>query len=397
MSASSSINSASLHTRSQRCIATDAVDNPSSANVLGLGVALPQLIMQQDEIEHALAGQWRLRGEGLARWRRICGGAGIERRHVVLSLDEVIALSTAERMARYESLAPPLAEHAARNALLRSGLTAEKVTDLVVVSCTGLASPGLDVAIIHRLGLPETVRRTMIGFMGCFGAINGLRSAVGTCAADPSSIVLVVCCELCSLHVRDDPRAENQVACALFGDGAAAAIVAGQSSCETRRIDTLVSERSLSSDDHLQPVRPIGQLTFGHSRLIAASEELMSWRITDRGFAMTLAREVPGVLRDSIGDFVNEASKTMPRAIVPHPGGSGVLDAIESALPRELVSGIDDARAILRTCGNMSSGTILFVLEKMLRESSSGTLPALLLAFGPGLTIESIALLPWRG
>lgn len=351
------------------------------------------MILPQTQIEREFAALWQLRGRELDRWQRICRGAGIDERHGVLPITDAIKCSTAERMQQYESHAPPIAERAAWDAIECAGISADRITDLVVVSCTGFAAPGLDVALMKRLGLRETVRRTMIGFMGCFGAINGLRSAATTCAADPNAVTLVVCCELCSLHVRDDPRPDNQVACALFGDGAAAAIVGGEASI------------AASGAGYQQPEgRPLGRLTMGHSRLIANTESLMSWRMTDAGFAMTLGRDVPAVLRDAIRSFVDEArsllpecapgagtfSEGVPRTIVPHPGGPGVLSAIEQALPTSLAPGIDRARATLRRFGNMSSGTVLFVLQQLLAEQGRQCRPAMMLAFGPGLTMESI-------
>jgi alkylresorcinol/alkylpyrone synthase len=220
--------------------------------------------------------------------------------------------------------------------------------------------------------------------MGCFGAITGLRSAAGTCAADPNAVVLVVCCELCTLHLRSCTSAQNQVASALFGDGSAAALVAGDHAAANLSSHQQAVNRESSTPS-------LGRLTLGHSRVIPETDSLMSWRITDAGFSMTLAREVPSKLRETVASCVCEACEGWPHAIVPHPGGPGVLDAVETALPEHLAPGVHAARSVLRGFGNMSSGTVLFVLERLL-ETDSAHRPALLLAFGPGLTIESIEL-----
>lgn len=324
-----------------------------------------------------MAALWDLKGSALERWRRIIAGSGINQRHGVLPINEVIELSTAQRMAVYERFAPDLAAQAAAQALRASGVTAESITDLIVVSCTGFSAPGVDVALVETLGLPRTVRRTMIGFMGCFGAISGLRTAAGACAANRDCVALVVCVELCSLHMRADKDVQNQVASALFADGAAAAVVAS-----SHRDDQ-------SSDDRCGA---IGRLTTGASLLVAQGRDWMTWRITDAGFAMTLTRDVPAALRDCLSEFVAGACAKRPASFIIHPGGPGILDAADEALKLYGGLGLEASRAVLERFGNMSSATVLFVLQEALRLGHAP--PALMLAFGPGLTIESLQILP---
>jgi predicted naringenin-chalcone synthase len=350
-----------------------------SASLLGLGTALPDRRESQDAIASRLAAHWKLRGAAADRWRRINAGSGIAFRHGVAPVHDVLACSTAERMAMYERSAPPLAANAALAALADARIDPQRITDLIVVSCTGFASPGLDVALVERLGLSANVRRSMIGFMGCFGAITGLRAAVGACAADPHAAALVVCCELCSLHLRDEPSMDNLIASALFADGAAAAVVGG----ELPRTGGPVAASC-----------PLGRFNLGHSLLLPEGREWMTWRITDAGFAMTLAKEVPVALRDAIGQFVRE-STPKTRTYIVHPGGPGILDAVDSGLGLHGDGGLEHARQVLRDCGNMSSGTVLFVLQRAAATPRrSIPLPAMLLAFGPGLTIDSISLYP---
>lgn len=346
--------------------------------MLGLGLAVPALSRSQSQIEREMAELWSLHGGELARWRRIIAGSNIEKRHGVLAPAEVVHLTTAQRMAAYEQFAPALAEEAASKAMQDSGIKPAQVTDLIVVSCTGFSAPGVDVELIERLRLPRTVRRMMVGFMGCFGAISGLRTAVGTCAAGRDAIALVVCVELCSLHMRADSSAQNQVASALFADGAAAAVLSS-------------SGHSHIGDDSCSEV---GRVTAGASLVIPEGKNWMTWRITDAGFAMTLSRHVPAALATHLSAFVESTSLLRPRNFVIHPGGPGILDAAASALGADAEPGIEASRAILRNFGNMSSATILFVLREMTKMSC--TLPATLLAFGPGLTIESLQVLPPR-
>lgn len=293
-----------------------------------------------------------------------------------MPIDRVAALTTGARMQVYERHAGPLALAAAEAALGSAAVQRQCVTDLVVVSCTGFSAPGLDVTLIDRLGLQPTVRRTTVGFMGCFGAIVGLRTAAAACRADPAAVVLVVCVELCSLHVRADPTPDNQVASAIFSDGAAATVVA--------------SPRFVAGGRPTADRGALGRIATGHSRLLAAGRDWMSWRITDAGFAMTLAREVPAALGRCIGGFVAECRPRRPGWFIVHPGGAGILDAVDQGLGLGGGSGLDAARSVLRRYGNMSSATVLFVLQEAVRTGYRP--PALLLAFGPGLTMEGLVL-----
>jgi len=351
--------------------------------LVGLGTATPAHVLAGADTRHRLARLWQLTGDDLDRWQRIVTASGIETRYGVLPPEEVLGLSTEARMQAYERLAAELAGRAARAALREAGVRARDVTDLVVVSCTGFSAPGVDVALVQTLGLRATVRRTMVGFMGCFGAIVGLRTAVGACAAQDTAVCLVVCVELCSLHLPGVPSPENQVAAALFADGAAAAVVVG---------------------DRAPAVRPdggargeLGRVTTGRSRLITRGRDWISWRITDAGFAMTLSRQVPAALGAVVPAIVDEAialGDARPECFVVHPGGPGILDAVDDGLALGGGFGIEAARHVLRHYGNMSSGTVLFVLAEALRRGHRP--PALLVAFGPGLAVETLLVLPAR-
>jgi predicted naringenin-chalcone synthase len=350
---------------------SDSLARARAPRLLGIGTATPPLFREQADIARDLAGLWKLQGATLKRWERIIAGSMIDTRCAVMPPKDVMHLSTQARMSAYEQLAPPLAAEAAARALDAAGISAAAITDLITVSCTGFSAPGLDAALIERLDLPVTTRRTAIGFMGCFGAIIGLRSGIGACAAQDGATALVVCAELCSLHCRADPDPQNQVASALFSDGAAAAVL-GEASDGAQNC--------------------LGELSLGRSLLMPDGAAWMTWRITDAGFAMTLTREVPAALRESIADFVAE-SRPAPRSIIVHPGGPGILDAVEEALALEQdAQDLAASRSVLRRLGNMSSGTVLFVLQEALARRCR--LPAMLLAFGPGLSIESLMLAP---
>ncbi len=327
----------------------------------GIATAAPSFCWPQTEIADRMATLWQLEGVKADRWRRIVEGSGVELRHAVVECDEAMFLTTAQRMEMFEVHAGELAHSAADIAMTNAEVSPRSITDLIVVTCTGFASPGVDVALVDRLGLQPTVRRTQVGFMGCFGAVTGLRAAMGAVAAG-GGVALLVCVELCSLHLRRTTDAENMVASALFADGAAAAVL------------------SRSGGGAI-----VGRLGIGESLLLPEGRDDMSWRITDEGFAMTLSRRVPQRIRGHLGACLGRGQGS----VVLHPGGPQVIDAAEEVLAG--ARRVDPAaREILRRFGNMSSPTVLFVLEEAMRNGM--TLPATLAAFGPGLSIETIEL-----
>lgn len=353
----------------------------------GVGTAVPEIEWAQERTLRFLADLWGLSGSRAARFERIVRGAGIERRRAAAPVEDVVHLTTAERMRIYERTAPALAEAAARRALDDARIDAEEVTDLVVVSCTGFSAPGVDAALVERLGLSRGVRRTVVGFMGCFGGISGLRTAAAACCADPKATALVVCVELCTLHLRADGDVQNQVASALFGDGAAAAVVRGR---DVVSHDAGACGVDAEAQGDRAGCGVTGCVSAGASLLIPEGAEWMTWRVTDAGFAMTLTRDVPRGVEGAIGAFLEDAyGDVSESSLVVHPGGPGILDAVERGANRA-PGGVDVqcARDVLRRHGNMSSGTVFFVLEEMVGRGARA--PLVLLAFGPGLSVESI-------
>lgn len=284
---------------------------------------------------------------------------------------------TGERNRVYARAARELAVDVARRALAGCpGLDPASVTHLVFASCTGFANPGPDYHVIRELGLREDVERYTVGFMGCYAAFPALRMAAQFCAADPRAVVLVVCLELCTLHMQPEPTAENIVANSLFADGAAAAVV---------------SAREPS------PGSPHYRLGSFRSALVPGSEEHMAWDIGDRGFKMVLSAYVPGLIganiRGIVGNLLEPAGIDADKvgAWAVHPGGRAILDQVE----RQMALGpaaLAVSRGVLRDYGNMSSPTVLFVLARMLEEADPGPATTCALAFGPGLTVESAIL-----
>ncbi|MBL8814133.1 MAG: type III polyketide synthase [Planctomycetaceae bacterium] len=283
--------------------------------------------------------------------------------------------STAERMRRYEADAPQLAATACQKALVSASVDPKSVTHLITVSCSGFSAPGVDLFLIRALGLQNSVSRTHVGFMGCHGALNGLRVAHAFAQADPNAVVLLCAVELCTLHHQYGWDPQKIVANSLFADGAAAVVgraTNGPSSGGSAhsRLSTLVSNASY---------------------VIPDTAEMMTWNIRDAGFEMTLSAEVPniitrflpGVLAEFLGRHGLKTSDIPSWGI--HPGGPRILTATAEA------AGLTDEQlapslGILRRCGNMSSPTILFILNELRQANASG--PTVLLGFGPGLNVE---------
>lgn len=283
----------------------------------------------------------------------------------------LVRASTEDRMNAYRELAAPLAVRAGRAALDAAGTEAGAITHLVSASCTGFDAPGFDQAMIRELGLSPRVRRTHIGFMGCHAAVNALAVASAFAEQDPSARVLVACVELSSLHFHFDARVDRLVANTLFADGAAAAVV------------------SVNAGSHAPALARFA------GSIIPGSEDAMAWSIADHGFQMTLGADVPALIASDLAAWVDGelASLSMGRAQVGgwaiHPGGPRVIDAVVQALA--LPAGADAAsRQVLREHGNMSSATLLFILDRLGR--SGVPRPWVGLAFGPGLAGEMVVL-----
>ncbi|BFM41214.1 type III polyketide synthase [Synechocystis sp. LKSZ1] len=288
------------------------------------------------------------------------------------------APSTRDRNQQYQIWAKAIATSAAQQALEKAGLKPETITHLIVVSCTGFSAPGVDIHLIQSLGLPAMVARTLVGFMGCHGALNGLKLAHAICQGDDQAQVLLVCVELCSLHFQINDSVENLVINAIFADGAAAAILRSQSYSEA-----------------------VGKLIYqdSYSQLLAG-EDLMNWTIGDTGFLMGLSPKVPEVIAEYLPHFLHDflAKHQLNPAMIDgwaiHPGGRKIVETIQDLLALS-DSLVHDSFEVLRLYGNMSSPTILFILQRLLARHHRGLTAGngfnhlVGLAFGPGLTIES--------
>lgn len=357
-------------------------------NILGLGTAVPSHTMSQEE-SAALARKVICRTE---QQERVLSGlyrkAGVSNRYTAVPhqralewlpaanledsqapLPAVRGPTTGERMQLFAEHALPLARQAAERAIGESKVQRHEITHLVIVSCTGFAAPGVDVGLIQGLQLPATTQRIQVGFMGCHGAINGLRAAQALAAADRQANVLFCAVELCSLHYRFDWDPPKIVANALFGDGAAA--VVGRA----------------GSRENGWSVAATG------SCLLPDSQDAMSWNIGDYGFEMTLAASVPELIRQHLRPWLAQWLGALGHSIdsvgswAIHPGGPRILHACGEALglAREQLAVSEE---VLAEYGNMSSPTILFIADRLRRRGAP--LPCVALAFGPGLTAEAV-------
>jgi predicted naringenin-chalcone synthase len=343
----------------------------TAAVLTGAGRALPTTIDQDAAWDGFFADHYA----GVRAAQRVFAASGVRRRHAVANpLDEDISgWSTGARMQRYVQEALPLGKQAVAAALDDAGLAPGDVGLFAVATCTGYATPGLDIRLASDLGMPPGLQRLLVGHMGCYAALPGL-AAVGDYVTARSRPAVLLCCELTSLHVQPPVRELDQVvAHALFSDAAAAVVLqpgrAGRG--QGRRLAGVVARTDPSTADH------------------------MTWDVTDLGFRMGLSPRVPDVLSRHVGDVVEEllTGAGLRMADVAgwavHPGGPRILDVVRDqlGLTEEQVGA---SRSVLAEHGNCSSATVLLVLEELADVDG----PVVVMAFGPGLTLYAALLLP---
>lgn len=293
-----------------------------------------------------------------------------------------------QRMEVYKREALALSYRSAKQCLQQlPEFSPNQVTHLIFVSCTGMYAPGVDIELIHQLGLSYQVQRTAINFMGCYAAFNALKVADTIVRANPDASVLMVCTELCTLHFQKGVDEDNLLANALFADGSSAALITAQKFSNSIQLGI----------EHF------------YCDLVPEASQEMAWQIGNHGFEMKLSAYVPEVIRRGIyqltrrllqqlswaGDDSIDTSNILDSVdyYAVHPGGRRILQVIEQALGM----GKDDNRyayEVLQQFGNMSSATLLFVLQALRKDLSvaDNDKSVLGLAFGPGLTLESMLL-----
>ncbi|MEI7024124.1 type III polyketide synthase [Paenibacillus sp. y28] len=360
--------------------------------ILGIGTAVPDYRLDQAETSQRLVQALRDTPDS-ARWaKKIFKQCGVEVRYTcepnLLEAAEECryfpqdtphqAPSTAERMGTYKREAVPLGLNAARIAMADGNVDAADITHLITVSCTGQFLPGLDAVLIEQLGLAVTVNRIPLNFLGCAAGLKAVCLSRQIVSGSPAAKVLIVCVELCTLHIQPSSDREALFGASFFGDGASACIVGS-------------ADQKHTSPQH----HGILQLGREHSVLLPDSAGEMMWEVGNYGFDLYLSTKIPGLIGKYIPEQVMQLAsenelKSGLWAI--HPGGKGIIDTLEQMfeLKEEQTR---PSRTVLRKYGNMSSATILFVLHELrqqLQHNGSGPCSGVSLAFGPGLTCEMI-------
>jgi alkylresorcinol/alkylpyrone synthase len=347
------------------------------ATIGPIAVAVPEHVLTQADVKRAVETLVPLTRERLDAVMALFDGAGVERRHSALPVDELYhRRDLTETMEIYREHAIGLGRKVTRECLERAELAPTDVDLMISVSCTGVMLPSLDAYLANDLGFRPDLRRLPITELGCMGGAAALTCARDFILGHPGANVLVVAVELPTLSFQShDLSPANLISTAIFGDGVGAALVTGREIAGARMLDT---------GSHLFP-RTLGALGFD---------------LKADGFHVVLGRELPGLVRSEIKRLVTEllARNQLTRedlsVFVLHPGGKRILDAVEDQLnlrPDET----RPSREVLRRYGNVSSATVLFVMNECLAQGrpASGA-HGLLGAFGPGFSSE-LAVLQW--
>jgi predicted naringenin-chalcone synthase len=283
-----------------------------------------------------------------------------------------------DRLSVFKERALPLAIEAIHEAYknINTTVDAHGVTHLITVTCTGMSAPGIDAGIIRELNLPDDIYRTSVNFLGCNAAFHALKIADMICKTDAEAKVLVVCVELCTLHFQPKNNHDNLLSNTIFGDGAAAVVITSDASTEQKGF----------------------RIKGFYSLLLSKGEDLMGWNITPVNFEMILNARIPEFIGSELGSIISKASaryKIDPADIrnwAIHPGGKKILDTISKQLA--LTEGeLQASYKVLNEYGNMSSPTILFVLNELMQDKERMGEHVFSIGFGPGLSIETALLI----
>lgn len=280
--------------------------------------------------------------------------------------------STGERNEIYERESKKLFKEVAEKLIERNPeFSKQDITHVITVSCTGFYTPGPDFEVVRHLGLSTSTQRFHIGFMGCYAAFPALKMAQSFCEADPNAVVMVITCELCSLHLQISDDIDQILAASVFADGASGVLVS--------------TKKPISSGYRLDEFS---------SALAYEGEKDMAWTISDTGFKMVLSSYIPSIIEANIDEIMSpmfeslQISRDDIAMWAVHPGGRAIVDKVEQGM-KVNADKVIPSRRVLANYGNMSSATILFVLDEIRRSQLSSNSKVLPIAFGPGLTIET--------
>ena len=350
--------------------------------IAAVGKAFPPNYYSQEDLLMALARHWAREHHNPARLERLHRNVLVGGRHLALTLEEYEAMETwGDANDAWIRVAQEVGAAAVEDALAQVGLTSTDVDQLMTVTVTGVATPSLDARLINRLGMRPDTKRLPIFGLGCVAGAAGIARAADYVRAFPDQIAVLLSVELCSLTLqRQDLSIPNLIATGLFGDGAAAVVVAG-------------AERELPA-----ATGPLPRVVATRSVFYPDTERVMGWDISERGFQIVLSADVPNMAADHLGADVDRflAEHGLGRSEIAswicHPGGPKVLEAMQSALdvPKEALGLTWDS---LERVGNLSSSSVLLVLRDTLEQAcpppgSHG----MLLAMGPGFCSELVLL-----
>ncbi len=248
----------------------------------------------------------------------------------------------------------------------------QDITHLITVSCTGLSAPGLDIQLMQKLNLRPNIVRTSVNFMGCYAALHALKLADAFCQSSSTVRVLVVCTELCTIHFQESNDTDAVLSSTLFADGSAACIVSNEKEAKGIEIKSF------------------------HSKVALQGKTDMAWEVSNTGFLMKLTNHIPQLIKAEIKHLLEEALAILSLSIhdihhwAVHPGGKNILEAINHALLLD-DKALQHSYKILKNFGNMSSPTVLFVMKEIMQEIKPQQ-NVFMVAFGPGITMESLVL-----
>jgi alkylresorcinol/alkylpyrone synthase len=340
--------------------------------LLSLATAVPPHVLEQSDVAARARDIFKSLFARFPQLDDVFANAGIVRRYSAQPIDWFYkSLDWSERTSAYLRGASDLFLAAGRTALARAACRAADIDFVVTVSSTGIATPSLDAHVGPRLGFKESCVRVPVFGLGCAGGVAGLALAARLARAEPGKTVLLVVVELCTLAFRRDRAAKADViATALFGDGAAAAVL-----------------RAGAARDAIAHIGAAGE------HLWPDTLDIMGWAVDPIGFGVLLSRALPQFVEQRLADpvmrFLARERLDPQMRLVCHPGGAKVLEAVEAALRLQAGTLIEE-RAVLRAFGNMSAPTVMFVLEQALARGLTG--PAMLSALGPGFTASFLAL-----
>ena len=356
------------------------------SKIISIGTAVPQFKHEQHDILQFMQKIYALNESENRKLRFLYKQSGIDCRYSVVgdysrnitdwkfypqseNLEPFPGLE--QRMMWYNKYAASLSVDAIRKCI-DDKIKSDEITHLITVSCTGMSAPGLDLQIVELMQLPKNIFRTSVNFMGCYAAIHALKLANAICIAEPNAKVIIVCTELCTLHFQRAPTMDNIASSLLFSDGSAAALVT-------------------SDNNNSKGIR----LKHFYSEILSKGKKDMAWELSSKGFLMTLSNYVPDLLEQDFKKFTQTALRQNDLTLNDvthwciHPGGKRILEAVEKSLDINKEQ-LEPSYKILQEYGNMSSASILFVLEKMMNEFDHNRPNTIFSAgFGPGLTLET--------